>query len=112
MSITEKEISELVDALRRLTPTQQQWIKATILAFGAPRKYWRASDSDTITQAVLDNLGDRLLSHHAVSRQALSKDRFEFAFETALNDSGIPAKLVKSRTNRGHDNQGYLIKLK
>jgi len=103
MSITEKEIGEIVDALRRLTPTQQQWIKATILAFGAPRKYWRASDSDTITQAVLDNLGDRLLSHHAMSRQALSKDRFEFALEAALNDSGIPAQLVKSRTNRGHD---------
>lgn len=93
MSITEKEIGEIVDALRRLTPTQQQWIKATILAFGAPRKYWRSLDSDTITQAVLDNLGDRLLSHHAGSRQALSKDRFEFALEAALNDSGIPASL-------------------
>ncbi|WP_426769465.1 hypothetical protein, partial [Pseudomonas aeruginosa] len=46
---------------------------------------------------------DRLLSHHAGSRQALSKDRFEFAFESALNESGIPAELVKSRTNRGHD---------
>lgn len=103
MSITEKEIGEIVDALRRLTPTQQQWIKATILAFEAPRKYWRASDSDTVTQAVLDNLGDRLLSHHAGSRQALSKDRFEFALEAALNDSGIPAQLVRSRTNRGHD---------
>lgn len=103
MSITEKEIGGIVDALRRLTPTQQHLIKATILAFGAPRKFWRASDSDTVTQAVLDNLGDRLLSHHAGSRQALSKDRFEFALEAALNDSGIPASLVKSRTNRGHD---------
>ena len=103
MSISEKEIDEIVDALRRLTPTQQQWIKTTILAFCAPRKYWCASDSDTITQTVLDNLGDRLLIHHAGSRQALSKDRFEFALEAALNDSGIPAQLVKSRTNRGHD---------
>lgn len=103
MSITEKEIGEIVDALRRLTPAQQQWIKATILAFGASRKFWRAPDSDIVTQIVLDNLGDRLLIHHAGSRQALSKDRFEFAFEAALNDSGIPARLVKSRTNRGHD---------
>lgn len=103
MSITEKEIGEIVDALHRLTLTQQQLIKTTILAFGAPRKYWRAKDSDIITQAVLDSLGDRFLSHHAGSRQALSKDRFEFAFEAALNESGIPAQLVKSRTNRGHD---------
>jgi transcriptional regulator with XRE-family HTH domain len=101
--ITEKEISGLVDTLRHLTPTQQRWIKATILAYSRPRKCWRAADSDIITQAVLDNLGDRLMSHHAVSRQALSKDRFEFAFEAALNDSGITAQLLKSRTNRGHD---------
>lgn len=103
MSITEKDIVEIVDALRHLTPTQQQWIKATILAFGVSRKYWHALDSDFVTQAVLENFGDRLLSHHAGSRQALSKDRFEFAFEAALNDSGISAQLVKSRTNRGHD---------
>jgi type II restriction enzyme len=103
MSITEKEIDEIIDAIRRLTPTQQQWIKATILAFGSPRKYWRAPNSDIISQAVLDNLGDRLLSHHAGSRQALSKDRFEFALEAALNASGIIAHLVKSRTTRGHD---------
>jgi len=103
VNITEKEIGEIVDALRRLTPTQLQWIKATILALGVPHKFWRASDSDIVTQAVLDNLGDRLLIHHMGSRQALSKDRFEFAFEASLNDSGVSAQLVKSRTNRGHD---------
>jgi hypothetical protein len=103
MSFSEKEIGEIIEALRRLTPTQQQWVKEIILAFGSPRKYWCTPDSEIITQAVLNNLGDRLLSHHAGSRQALSKDRFEFALEGALNDSGIPAQLVKSRTNRGHD---------
>lgn len=103
MSLDEKEISEIVDALRRLTLPQQKWIKSAILAFGAPTKYWRSPDSDIVTQVFLDNFGDRLLTHHAASRQALSKDRFEFAFEAALNDSGIAANLVKSRTNRGHD---------
>lgn len=103
VSVTENEICELVDALRRLTPTQQQMVNATILGFGIPRKFWCASDSDIVTKTVLGNLGDRLLSHHAGSRQALSKDRFEFALEAAFNDSGIPALLVKSRTNRGHD---------
>jgi type II restriction enzyme len=101
--LTKREIGEIVEALRRLTPAQQQWVKATILAFGALRQFWRATDSDIVTQAVLDNFGDRLMSHHAGSRQALSKDRFEFALEAVLNDSGIPARLVKSRTNRGHD---------
>lgn len=44
-----------------------------------------------------------MLSHHANSRQSLSKDRFEFALEATLNASNISAELVKSRTNRGHD---------
>lgn len=48
-------------------------------------------------------LGDALRIHHAFSRQALSKDRFEFALESTLNRAGIPAELVASRTNRGHD---------
>lgn len=97
------EMGELDDALRRLTAKQQQLIRTTILAFGSLRKFWRALDSVIVTQAVLDSFGDRLLSHHAGSRQPLSKDRFEFALESALNDAGIDEHLVTSRTNRGHD---------
>lgn len=97
------EIKEIIAALSRLTPQQQQGIKASILAYGAPRRYWHSPTSDIVTQAVLENLGDKLINHHAGSRQALSKDRFEYALESALNDSGIPALMVKSRTNRGHD---------
>jgi type II restriction enzyme len=48
-------------------------------------------------------LGDALRIHHAFSRQALSKDRFEFALERSLNRAGIEAALVENRTNRGHD---------
>jgi len=103
VSLSEKEIHEIVERLRRLTPAQQEWVKSAIHAFGAACQFDRAHDSDVVTDAVLASLGDRLLSHHAGSRQALSKDRFEFAFESALNASGIPAQLVKSRTNRGHD---------
>lgn len=103
MSFSKKEILEIVDMLDRLTPFQQELVKSTIRAFAATRQFSRAPDSDVITDSVLNSLGDRLLSHHAGSRQALSKDRFEFAIESALNASGIEAKLVKSRTNRGHD---------
>ena len=103
MGLSNKDKRELLEALDRLTPAQRQWVKVAILAFGIPRMFWRAPDSDIVTRAVLENLGDRLLSHHASSRQSLSKDRFEFALEAALNASNIPAQLVKSRTNRGHD---------
>ncbi len=103
MNLSEQEVGEIVEALRRLTPAQREWIKSAIRAFGATCQFERAPDSDVVTDAVLASLGDRLLSHHAGSRQALSKDQFEFAFEAALNVAGISAQLVKSRTNRGHD---------
>lgn len=103
MCLSENEIREIVETLKRLTPAQQNWVKSTIHAFGAACQFNRAIDSDVVTDAVLASFGDRLLTHHIGSRQALSKDRFEFAFESALNASGITAQLVKSRTNRGHD---------
>lgn len=114
MGLSEKEINKIVDALSRLTPAQQEWIKSAIDMFGAACQFERSHNSDVVTDSVLINLGDRLLSHHAGSRQALSKDRFEFAFESALNASGIAAQLVKSRTNRGHDItiQGIPVSLK
>ena len=100
---TDNKIEGLINALRRLSPTQLELIETAILAFDVPYCFWKAPDSDFVSQDLLDNFGDRLLSHHANSHQALSKDRFEFALEAALNRSGISAKLVKSRTNRGHD---------
>lgn len=103
VSLTDQEKNDLLLELEGLRPAQLQWVKGAILAFSVPHEFVRAEDSDIVTQAVLENLGDRMLSHHAGSRQALSKDRFEFAFEAALNDSGISSELVKSRTNRGHD---------
>lgn len=103
MSLSEQELGELLDGLRRLTPSQLEWVKSVIRAFGGAHQFDRALDSDLVSEEVLAALGDRLLSHHAGSRQALSKDRFEFAFEAALNAAGIPSQLVKSRTNRGHD---------
>lgn len=103
MSITNKDIDEIIEAFLRMTPSQQQWVKSVMNAFDNQYEFERASDSDVVTDAVLASFGDRLLSHHAGSRQALSKDRFEFAFESVLNAAGIHAQLVKSRTNRGHD---------
>ncbi|NYT66843.1 restriction endonuclease [Alcaligenaceae bacterium] len=103
MSLSRKEINELIKALNLLSPSQQKWVKSAIHAFDSSCQFNRAPESDVVTDAVLTSLGDRLLSHHAGSHQALSKDRFEFAFEAALNAADTPAQLVKSRTNRGHD---------
>jgi type II restriction enzyme len=86
-----------------LTPSQLDWVSAVIRQFHLPHEFQRKQDSDIVTPEVLETLGDALRIHHAFSRQALSKDRFEFALERSLNRAGIHAELVASRTNRGHD---------
>jgi len=99
--------SNLADSLAStfatLTPSQTEWIAAVIRQFHLPHEFRRNDDSEFVTPAVLEMLGDALRIHHAFSRQALSKDRFEFALERSLNRAGIRAELVNNRTNRGHD---------
>lgn len=101
--MTEEEAIAIARALRHLTPPQLDWVKEVIAQFQLPHTFTRNPKSDLITQAVLERLGDALRIHHALSRQPLSKDRFEFAFERALNLGGIKAALVQNRTNPGHD---------
>jgi type II restriction enzyme len=96
-------VRSLAQALIELTPSQLDWVGAVIRKFHLPRESHRKEDSDLVTLAVLEMLGDALRIHHAFSRQALSKDRFEFALERSLNRAGIQAELVENRTNRGHD---------
>lgn len=101
--MTEDEAVALVRLLRLLTPSQRDWIKSVIAQLQLPHTFQRAPSSDWINEDVLQRMGDALRVHHALSRQPLSKDRFEYAFERALILSGIPAALVASRTNRGND---------
>ena len=89
--------------LSGLTTSQLEWVDSVIGQFKLPHTFLRNEVSDWVTPAVLERLGDALRIHHAFSRQALSKDRFEYAFERALALSGLQAGLVTSRTNRGHD---------
>ncbi|WP_300340628.1 restriction endonuclease [Accumulibacter sp.] len=96
-------VEDLAGELDRLTDSQREWVSAVIKQFQLHHSYVRNPGSDLVNQTVLDVLGDALRIHHAFSRQALSKDRFEFALERALSRAGIPAVLATSRTNRGHD---------
>jgi type II restriction enzyme len=97
-----KLIDSLLPALATLTRSQIDWVSAVIRQFQFPYEFHRNESSDFITSSVLDMLGDALRIHHAINRQALSKDRFEFALERSLNRAGLQAELVGNRTNRGH----------
>jgi len=101
--MTENEVVALAKALKHLTPSQLDWVRSVLAQFALPYRFWRNPRSDWISPDVLSHLGDALRVHHAISRQALSKDRFEFAFERALILANRKAELAKSRTNRGHD---------
>ena len=103
MNTDPKLISSLLPALAALTRSQIDWVSAVVRQFQLPYEFHRNESSDFITPGVLNMLGDALRIHHAFSRQALSKDRFEFALERSLNRAGIQAELVGNRTNRGHD---------
>lgn len=95
--------AKLVAQLLQLTASQLTWIQSVIDQFQLPCESTRDVESDVITDEVLERVGDALRIHHAFSRQALSKDRFEFALERALRLCGFDVELAESRTNRGHD---------
>lgn len=95
--------ADLAAKLLTLSGSQLDWVQGVIDQFQLPSKYDRHPASDLINDEVLERVGDALRIHHAFSRQALSKDRFEFALERALYLCGIDARLADSRTNRGHD---------
>ena len=94
---------KLAAELLKLSGSQLEWVRGVINQFQLPSHYWRNNISDIVTNEVLERVGDALRIHHSLSRQALSKDRFEFALERALKLSGMTADLADSRTNRGHD---------
>jgi hypothetical protein len=74
-----------------------------LASFDTNLKIERDPGSDIVDARLLRDFGDVLRIHHCFSKEALSKDRFEYAFEKTLNLCGKTVALAASRTNRGHD---------
>lgn len=89
--------------LSDLTLPQLEWVESVIYQFKLPHIFKRDPASQWMSEQVVERLGDAMRIHHAFSRQALSKDRFEYALERALTLSGIQSRLEDSRINPGHD---------
>lgn len=97
-------VDRLKVALQKLTDQQLRFIESLVVQFQRPFiKINRDLASDLIDDRTLYDFGDVLRIHHCLSKEALSKDRFEYALEQTLNLCGTPAVLASSRTNRGHD---------
>ena len=100
---TSMNSSRLSDEVERLTSSQKDWISSFVLQFGMQHAFESNPTSDLVNDTVLENIGDLLRIHHAMSRRALSKAPFEYAFEKALQLAGIQARLADSSTNPGYD---------
>lgn len=98
----ETRIKSLVQALKSLSDSQLAWTEGVINQFRQQPDLWRNSKSDIINPCALEIFGDALQIHHCFSTEALSKDRFEYAFERVLNLCKIQASLAR-RGNPGHD---------
>ena len=101
--LTRAELFEIIcEKIRKLTQGQLRWIDTLVDQFLTQHEFNRATDSDIITQEVLEDFGDALRDHHSFSNQAFTKDRFEFALEKILSANGITAER-SSMGNPGHD---------
>jgi Type II site-specific deoxyribonuclease len=98
----ETRLHTLYAALRDLTDGQLGWVQTVVEQFHKPASFQRSPESDLINDCVLQDFGDALRIHHCFSREAFTKDKFEYAFERVLNLCEIPATLAP-RGNPGHD---------
>lgn len=96
-------VDKLSAALRELTRPQLEFIESVVDQFRQPFvTIERHPLSDLVDSCLLRDFGDVLRIHHCFSKEALSKDRFEYAFERILNQCGKRATLA-AKGNPGHD---------
>jgi Type II site-specific deoxyribonuclease len=98
----ETHLRRLYESLNHLTEGQLGWVQTVVEQFHKPASFQRSPDSDLMNECVLQDLGDALRIHHCFSKEAFTKDKFEYALERVLNLCGIPAALAP-RGNPGHD---------
>ena len=55
-----------------------------------------------ITPAVLEDYGDVLRMHHCLSHESFSKNKFEYALDRVMKESGVIA-MMASRGQKGFD---------
>jgi hypothetical protein len=98
----EVHLRRLYESLTQLTNGQIGWVEAVVEQFRKPFSFERSPHSDLISECVLQDLGDALRIHHCFSKEAFSKDKFEYALERVLKLCNISAVLAR-RGNPGHD---------
>jgi Type II site-specific deoxyribonuclease len=104
--LQEDERKKLIDsialAMEALTPSQLELVRNVIARLATKTVGYRNPESDFVSEAGLNHIGDALLAHHSMAQRPLSKESFEHALEGALRRASHDATLAK-RGNPGHD---------
>lgn len=100
----EGRIRKLCEAMQGLTNGQVGWIETVVARFQEPATFNRLSSSDIIDDCFLQDFGDALRIHHSFSKEAFTKDKFEYALERVFKFcNGDAAAELAAKGNPGHD---------
>jgi len=101
--LNKERINHIVNQLNGLSEPQVTLIELIISKLSAPYEIlWFLENSELVNRDFATLFGDYLKVHHCLSREALSKDRFEYALEDICNQIGLTASLAL-RGNPGQD---------
>jgi type II restriction enzyme len=100
--LRQQRIERLISAIPSLSDYRLELVDRIIGVFRTASRFNGSTDSQLITQQVLEDFGDILRVHHSFSREPFSKDKFEYALERVLRESNVNAQLAP-RGARGYD---------
>lgn len=101
--LKEERINKIIIQMEGLSDPQLTLIENIIDKLNVAYEIiWSLDSSDLAIGDFVHLFGDYLKVHHCLSREALSKDRFEYALESICNQVGLNAKLA-DRGNPGQD---------
>ena len=95
-------INRLALLFPHLDDSQIGWLEEIARQLKRPHTYRRNKSSDIVSDCFLKEIGDGIRLHHCFSKEAFSKDKFEYLMERAANLCGSKAELAP-KGNPGHD---------
>ena len=98
----DNRIDRLAALFPELDASQIGWLDQIARQLKRPHTYKRNNSSDIISDCLLKEVGDGIRLHHCFSKEAFSKDKFEYLMERAATLCGAKAELA-AKGNPGHD---------
>lgn len=92
-------VDNLIAAISRLSAPRQKRVALLVDAYERGFISFFDASSDLIDLEMADVLGDQIVAHHSTSKEALSKDKFEFALERSYTECLREAIMPDSRTH-------------